>query len=255
MTMRTISSVLLILATALSSASAQVASTSSTPPTSKKDSLSSKVTTTGLVTVTVELNGLQPNEAVKLLREYVQDPRGSVSMAGGKLVLRDVSSGITLMKQVLADANHPVPAVTLTFELIQARDGAPTPNSAPASIDSVLRSVLRYNSYQVLGRATGSAGVDATFSQTVAIDSGNTAYSIMASIGSIRQSGGAGSVHLTVSLRRTPGDHSTPSETVISTGLDVPLGQSIVLGTTAVRGMVGALVLVVKPELLVAKKE
>jgi hypothetical protein len=64
-----------------------------------------------------------------------------------------------------------------------------------------------------------------------------------------------------VTLRRTgplaqptPGGRGGYGEIVLQTGLDVPLGQSVVLGTSAVTGLPGALVLVVRPQLLAAPR-
>ena len=87
-------------------------------------------------------------------------------------------------------------------------------------------------------------------------------YELTADIGTVRIGGptasdtsAKGSVHIKVTLGKTSppavGANTTRQwERIISTGLDVPLGHTVVLGTAATRMTGTALILTVKPELV-----
>jgi hypothetical protein len=240
-------------------------------------------------TKTVELRHLTPKEAVKLLSPYVKAKDGGVFDVGDNIsiiTMRDTPENIARMERVLAKYDHTPATIRVVFQLIEADTGprfATVGNDGRVSIDldSTLRSVLKFPSYRLLAQGVASVGEFAEIHQQLATRDSQWLYTLSASVGAIRisdaamvepqptraTSGGpmpaatvtlASTVHLDVSLNR----HGPPqpeaagqvartvNEEVIRTGLDVPIGHMVVLGTAATRSHGAALILTVKPELV-----
>ena len=230
-------------------------------------------------TKTVDLRHLKPKEAAKLLSPYVKAPSGGVFDVGDNIsviTLRDTPDNIAVMEQVLAKYDHTPATIRLVFQLIEADTGRQRgpADRVDADLDATLRSVLRFPSYRTVSRSVASVGEFVNLSQELPTDNRDKQwkYTLRASIGAIRVDDIAasgdrpGTVHLDVSLYRTPfpptvtrdPDGKTISynplgDGVMSTGLDVPLGQMVVLGTSATRSSGAALILTVKPELVPIK--
>ena len=225
-----------------------------------------------LETKTIELRHLKPIEAVKLLSPYVRSTGGGVFDVSEKILIvtvRDTPDNIAIMERVLAKYDHSPATIRLVFQLIEADTGNRMVATAGRSavsmdLDSTLRSVLKFPSYRLLAQGVATAGEFSNVSQRLANADGNFSYALTAEVGTIRLSDGpadqtAGTVNLRVFLDRSGteaiydgGKSSTRlvSDRVISTGLDVPLGHMVVLGTAATRATGVALILTVKPELV-----
>ena len=237
-----------------------------------------------LETRTIELRHLKPAEAVKLLSPYIKSTGGGVFDVSASMpivTVRDTPENLTLMERVLAKYDHTPATIRLVFQLIEADTGpklvsASNSRPLPVDLDSTLRSVLRFPAYRVIGHGIATAGEASWVTQKLANAEHGDTYDLNAEIGLIRlgenvsaglssvgigqvDSTATGTVSIKVTLSKIGSliasreNISRPSETIISTGLDVPLGHMVVLGTAATRTTGKALILTVKPELVRVK--
>jgi hypothetical protein len=188
------------------------------------------------------------------------------------ITIRDVPDNIARMEEVLAKYDHSPATVRFVFQLIEA-DTSPRMVSASnervsTDLDSTLRSVLRFPSYRLIGQGVATVGEFAIVSQLLAQSDPGAMYKLMGQVGTIRlqsttattpmgqvDTAAVGTVKLEMSLSRSgmavaSKNGGALTETLMSTGLDVPLGQTVVLGTAAGRNSGKALILTVKPELV-----
>jgi hypothetical protein len=239
-----------------------------------------------LETKTIELKHMKPDEAISLLRPYLVNIGGSVSGVAPNMpiiTIKDVPENLARMERVLAKYDHSPATIRLVFQLIEADTGprmvATSAEKLSSDLDATLRSVLRFSAYRLLAQGIATSGEYSTISQKLAKADDISYYSISAEVGTIRlsdvtlQADGAtmrnaaagqvvvdttavGSVHLKVQLSRQAEvkyENRPDYVSVISTGLDVPLGHTVVLGTAAAQKGGVALILTVKPELVRAK--
>jgi hypothetical protein len=204
-----------------------------------------------LETRTIQLRNLRATDAARLVSPYVRSARGGVYEAGDLQAITVVESPQILARiDSLIRENDRTPAVLVfRFQLITAND-TPGRDAAIASIDSTLRGLFRFKGYHLLGEGTTSAGENETFSMTIA--GGEERFALGGDVVAVR-AGTNGSARLRVRLARaTPGTYEgkpMQSETLLSTGLTVPIGQTIVLGSAAPGGANQALILTVRPEI------
>jgi hypothetical protein len=223
-------------------------------------------------TKTVELHHLKPKEAVKLLSPYVKAKDGGVFDVGDNIsiiTMRDTPENIARMERVLAKYDHTPQTIRLVFQLIEADTGprfttVGNDGRVPIDLDSTLRSVLKFPTYRLLAQGVASVGEFADVQQELPTRDSGWVYTLSANVGAIHIGDGAvaesdapkttaggpsvvrtaaSTVHVSVRLDRQ-------GQTVIATGLDVPLGHMVVLGTAATRSNGAALILTVKPELV-----
>jgi hypothetical protein len=233
---------------------------------------------------TIELKHLRPDEATNLLKPYIVNAYGSVTSVSPSMpiiTIKDIPENIARMEKVLAKYDHSPATIRLVFQLIEADTGprlvAASNNRVASDLDATLRSVLRFASYRVLGQGMATSGENSEIYQKLA--TADTVgwvytYDIRAVLGSIRLSdatlqasstrrvtSGAedvdttatGSVRLSVSLFKKSESDPKQAHTLMETGLDVPLGHTVVLGTAATGKGGVALILTVKPELVRGK--
>lgn len=232
-------------------------------------------------TKTIELRHLKPSEAVRLLRPYIVNTGGGVFDVSENIpivTIRDVPENIAKMEKVLAKYDHSPATIRLVFQLIEADTGprlvaaSTTRPAVSVDLDSTLRSVLRFPVYRLLSQGVATTGEFARVMQQMGNAGPGLTYNLMATIGAIKIRDAnslsvdpgklgpdtvvTGSVHIEVSLSREGAQRADGNrgvhESVLSTGLDVPLGHTVVLGTAAKSGGT-ALILTVKPELVRVK--
>jgi hypothetical protein len=182
---------------------------------------------------------------------------GGAQQATTRSVARDTARKIYPKATNLRSAEHPAASISLTFQLIAAED-APTRDPGLAGLDSLLRGVLRFNGYRLLGTAVVSAGEFADVTQTLTATD-QEAIKLSVSVRDVYLAGEASSVRLTVRMVR---NYGLPNSTMrgmyddlLTTGVTVPIGQTVVLGTAAVTGNVKALILTVKPQLAAVRSK
>jgi hypothetical protein len=240
-------SILLMMASLASPAMAQQASTSEQ---------NAKLKPTFVVR-TVPLHHLSSAEAMKLLSPYSQTPGGGVYEVSTKIravTIREVSSIFNEMMTVLAQYDRDPATVTLNFQLIAADNGT-TRDQAVAGLDSLLRGVLTFSVYRLRSTSGASASEGGIVSQSLAADGEPLSLSVQLS--DLRIDASAASVHLEVNLSRTNPvsvGRTVLSSNVLSTGVTVPVGQTVVLGTSTTDGGQKALILTVRPQLSQPKR-
>jgi len=202
---------------------------------------------------TVSLRHLSSSEAVKLLTPY------SVTAGGGvyevpkvrAVTIREVPRIYSDMMNVLEKYDREPATVVLNFQLVAA-EPTNTRDPAVASIDSLLRGVLKYSGYRLLGTAVATTGENRVVTQTIAGDSETLSLTVF--IDDVRVEGNDASVNLHVSLVK-PAIPSTTSVAgrapveLLSTGVTVPVGQTVLLGTSASENGQRALILTVRPQI------
>ena len=204
---------------------------------------------------TVPLHRLTSNEAVKLLSPYSQTAGGGVfevSPSVRAVTIREVPKVFAEMMLVLGQYDRDPASVTLNFQLIAA-ENSNTRDPGVAGLDSLLRGVLKYTGYRLLTTSVASASDGGIVTQTLSAD-GET-FTLQVFVNDMRVDGNDASVHLAVTLTRNgvPSKGQTPSQ-VLSTGVTVPVGQTVVLGTSATDIGQRALILTVRPQLVPVKK-
>jgi hypothetical protein len=156
------------------------------------------------------------------------------------------------MMAVLSQYDRDPASVTLNFQLIAA-ENTNTRDPGVAGLDSLLRNVLKYSGYRLLTTSVASASENGYVTQSLSADGDNFALAV--TVSDLRVEGNDASVHLSVNLTR----NAVPSKgqaaaAVLSTGVTVPVGQTVVLGTSGIDNGQRALILTVRPQLASTKK-
>jgi hypothetical protein len=197
------------------------------------------------VVTTIPLRYLDPEGAARFVMPYILSGEGRVSVAGGNIrgiTLRETADVTRRIEALLREQDRARMSVVLRFQLIRATDTL-AHDSALADVDSTLRSLLRFKGNRLAGEALtvvderqdfraglpGRMSVDGEISGIDAVD---------------------GRVQMKVSLsgdaRMILSKDATGREVLISTGLTVPMGHTVVLGTSNAEG--STYVLTVRPE-------
>jgi hypothetical protein len=218
-----------------------------------------RASTADIVVKTVTLRHLSSNDATQLLAPYVQTPGGGVFPVPGvrAVTIREVPRVFTEMQKILATYDRSPATVTLNFQLIAAEEVGPR-DPAIAGLDSLLRGVLKYSGYRLLRTTVANATEHSGVSQSLAAD--QEMLTLKAFVEEIRTDGSDGSVRLTVSLDRdavpaTPTKPGVMGKELLSTGVSVPIGHTVVLGAAAADGGNRAFILTVRPQLVNEKRE
>ncbi len=240
------------LALAAGAASAAAQQTGATRP-SRLDTLTVSVYKGDFIVKTVPLHHLRSSDAVKLLTPYVQSAGGGVFEVPsvGAVTIRETPRIYDQMLSVLEKYDHEPATIVLNFQLVSAEQ-TNTRDPAVAGVDSLLRGVLKYSGYRLLGTAVATVGEDHGVVQTLAGD--NETLGLDVSVREVRVEGNAASVNLVVTLYKPP---ISPAlnvvgrgpVTLLQTGVTVPTGQTVLLGTSSSDNGQRALILIVRPQL------
>jgi type II secretory pathway component GspD/PulD (secretin) len=212
-----------------------------------------------VVVKTITLRHLSSVEAMQLLQPYVQTKDGGVYAVPNvrAVTIREVPKVFAEMERVLASYDRSPATVTLNFQLIAA-ENTNTRDPAVAGLDSLLRGVLKYSGYRLLRTTVANASENERVSQALSGD--QDSYTLRVLVTEIRTDGPEASVHLTVALEQdmfvtTPvGKTPTAGKDLLSTGVTVPIGHTVVLGAAAAGGGDRALILTVRPQLVEGKR-
>jgi hypothetical protein len=215
----------------------------------------------GMTVKTVPLHHLSSAEAVKLLSPYIKSANGGVfevSPSIRAVTIREFPATFSEMMAVLNTYDREPASVTLNFQLISAENTA-TRDASLAGLDSLLRGVLRYTGYRLIGTSVAAASEHGRISQTLAGEDG--IYSLSVDVDDVRVDGSAASVRIGVMLWQRS------NKVLLQTSVTVPIGQTVVLGTTsaapAAHDSLGvgrassnqqALILTVRPQLANTKR-
>ena len=209
-----------------------------------------------LVTRTIALRHLRAEDAARLVSPYVRSPRGGVYDAGAvqAVTVVETASTVAVIDSIIRDNDVSPVVLGFRFQLI-AGDDTPARDPAIDSIDATLRGLFRFKGYHLLGEGTATAGEGANFSLTMA--GGEGRFALSGDVIAV-QAGTGGSVRLRIQLAEATGrmyqGKTAESEVLMTTGLTVPLGQTVVLGSAAPGGKSQALILVVRPTVAIPSR-
>lgn len=193
-------------------------------------------------TRTFRLHELSASNAANLLDPYVSAIEGStMSLVEGEseaVTIRLTPVALDRIEEVLAEFDRPTPTLDVRFRIIEA-DGFETDEDALAEVLPALREVLNFEGYRSLGEVQAMVSSYGHVQQVISVD--EERFTINASTGEVRMSGDAGSVELTVSL------HDLHGREILSTRVTVPVGRTVVLGTSKPLPERGAYILTVEP--------
>ena len=217
---------------------------------------------------TFALRHLDREQAGRLLTPYVYEPNAAVfpGATSHEITVRASRRTLQIVDSLLREHDLPRATVTLKFQLYAAVDSGG--EQLPQDLGPALRSTFRFNGYRLLSQGSISTSEDAQFSTTLGaagMQGDATLYRVSGAVESI---GGKanGSIPLAIRLNEVS-PAGTPGPEVFSTGLAVPLGQTVVLGSGAVGAYVPvkgeprperrtqALILAVHPEVVSAKPD
>jgi len=208
---------------------------------------------------TFHLKQMHPDQAAKLISPYVQGVNSGAFSAGDNIraiTVRASASVLAVVDSVLQANDHKPATVMLRFQLIAAEDSV-VHDAAIADVDAALRGLFRFRGYRLL--AEGAAAVaegSETFSLTMNAASEPpqlARFTVTGQMGNLTSTSAGHSVDLRLNLTgpkvRDGVGGATPS-TEFFTGLTVPIGQTVVLGSAAASGTTGTVILAVRAELV-----
>ena len=192
------------------------------------------------VVKTLALHHLSNADAVKLLMPYSK--YGQVFEVGPSIhavTVRAPTSSIAEMERLLAEYDRSPITLTLSFQLIGA-DETNTRDASLVGLDSLLRGVLKFSGYKLLSTAVANVGERSYATQRLAGDQED--YQLTVELTDVRTEGAEASAHLKVTLATL----SRTASALFETGVTVPMGNTVVLGTAASHGTEKALILTVR---------
>jgi len=254
---------LLMVASALTTAllAAQAVPTPPTRPIDRELILARE-----LVTRTIQLRNLKAVDAARLVSPYVRSPQAGVYEAGSVQAITVIETEQVLARidSLIREIDRSPAVLSFRFQVIAAND---TPGRDPAieSLDATLRGLFRFKGYHLIGEGTTSASESEGFSLTIAAGEDRFVLNgeVLAVQPHLAQALGVspttgGGVRVRVRLARMSGGtyqgKPMESESLLSTGLTVPLGQTVVLGSGAPGGPNQALILTVRPEIAIPSR-
>lgn len=192
-----------------------------------------------LETRTFELHDLAPGEVSDLLQPYVYPDResapGMLSVGSEAVTVRELPENLDRIAAVLARYDQSEPGLRLRFRVIEA-DGFRGADTAIAEVQSELEKLFQFRGYRLAASGVLRGLVHREFNQQ--LGGAPAQYGIDGEI--LRVS--AESVAMRVALWRNH-DH------MFNTSVNVPIGQTVVLGSGQPGGDAPAAILVVTPEL------
>ena len=206
-----------------------------------------------LVTRTIALRYLAPVDAARLVSPYVRSPQGGVFEASAvrAITVTETAPVIARIDSLIRENDRSQAVLALRFQLIAA-DDTPAQDPAIEPIATTLRGLFRFKGYRLLGEGSTTAGERESFSLTVA--AGEDRFALAGEVAAV-QGTSPGSTQIRVRLSRASGGtfqgKPLELETLMSTGLTVPLGQTVVLGSAAPGGTTKAIILAVHPEVAI----
>jgi hypothetical protein len=188
---------------------------------------------------TFDLAYLDSEEAGRIIGPYVNPP-GMIETFPSGITVRERPEVLHRIAEVLAEYDVAKPGVRLYFQLIEA-DGFTGEDERIADVEQVLRDLFRFEGYRLVDEARLALVERARSSQEIA--GPNATYDLVTFLSDVRTDGDGGDVTMMVSLSEgVMGD-------AIATTLTVPVGETVVLGSS--RGAGGpTLILTVRPELI-----
>lgn len=239
--------VLLLLAAPLSAQSQRTAATATKASPAPQPDLTER---------TYKLVHLNPRDAAQLVAPYVHPVYGgSVYEAGSirAITIRETPAALSRIEALLKEHDSPAVTLVLRFQLIAAEN---TQNRDPAiaAVEAQLRDLFRFPGYRLLSEATATASAGEQFNLLIPAD--DERFQLNGHVMSVSTAEGDQTARLRVSLERPVPvalqGKALPGS-ILGTGLSVPIGQTVVLGSSTPGGNIQAIILVVRPEIVPKK--
>ena len=220
-----------------------------------------------LVIRTFPLQHLSNSDAAKLVAPYMLTHVPTAAFATAEvfeagnavhaITVRADAEVIARVDSLLTANDRPRATVIFRFQVIAATDSA-VRDPAISVLDAELRNLFRFNGYRLLSQNSAWVDDGENFSATMRGADGYTLL-VAGQLRSVRRDGAKGNVQMTIGLERTTremelmGIRQTISapQSLLSTGLSIPLGQTVVVGSAMTGGNSPALILTVRPELAI----
>lgn len=200
-----------------------------------------------LETRTFEVRYLPTHRVDDLIAPYVFTERegtpGMMSATEGAVTVRETADNLDQIARVLEQYDRPNPTVRLHFQIIEA-DGSADADPAIADVERELRRLFRFDGYDLVAETQVTAIQGTGVRQMVATREREDGFLIEGGVNEVRARGEEPTVSLDVQLS---GSRTGP---ILQTSVTVPAGHSIVLGTANTPQHEGALILVVRAEIL-----
>lgn len=213
---------------------------------------------------TFALRSLPAADAAKLVAPYVQSPLGGVFDVSGAraITVRERASVIATIDSVLREFDPSPVVVRLTFQLIETTSNTQR-DPAIAPVETALRGLFKFQGYRLLAESTILASAIGDFASTMA--NGEDRFGLSGAISRVT-TGKDATVRLTVALRPSPTPRTATAgaesneaaatqmlamfsqRDILSTGLTMPLNQTVILGSGAPDAGDRVLILVVRSE-------
>lgn len=229
----------------------------------------------GFVVRTFALQTLSPGAAASLLAPYINSVPGGfagVYEAGGSIkaiTVRAPKEVLSTADSVLRIYDAAPPTIALHFKLIAANDSG-THDAAISEIDATLRQMFRFTGYRQIADGTTTISPSTQLNSfDMSFAGGGTDCYLRGIIGASSGLGANLSQYLTISLYANPPAGSAALQgagvtngrglgpgqrLILSTGLNVPIGQTVVIGGATGNDAGRTLILTVRPELVPIKR-
>jgi hypothetical protein len=219
-----------------------------------------QMTADTLIVRTISLQFLSNADAAKLASPYI--PPGytyaGVFEAGQAVHAITVKAPARMLVRIdsLIKASDRAPnTVTLRLQVIAAVDSS-VRDASIGELDAELHNLFRFSGYRLLSQNTVSVSEGSPFMATMRGPNG-VQLTVEGSVGAVRRDA-ARSVQVYVHLRANarmqrvvaglPESGAMP-EDLLQTGLSIPMGQTVVVGSAISSNSTAAIILTVRPEL------
>lgn len=200
-----------------------------------------------LETQTFELQYMNPSEAVEMIAPYVYPERegaaGLVTHFTNGVTVRETRENLARIQEVLTNYDLATPAVRLHFQVIEANGFSGT-DARIADVQRVLEDLFRFEGYRLLAEPKMAAMEGSGSTQMIAVEGvegeEEGSYYLEARVEDVRGRGETGSVVLGVQFVGGMGGR-------IETSMAVPVGKTVVLGSSGFRSG-STVILTVRPE-------
>jgi len=194
-------------------------------------------------TRTFEIQHIDPGEAMAMIRPYVYEERaaspGQVTAFRGGITVRETPENLDRIARVVSEYDRPKPGVRLHFQVIEA-DGFESTDPRIEDVRAALDELFRFGGYRLVTE-TQIAAMEGTGSSQ-SFSEGDLNFQLRAEVLEVRGSEAHGSVRVAVTLMANDG-----SAGYVETALAVPVGQTVVLGSSKPRNA-PTMILTVRPE-------
>lgn len=177
---------------------------------------------------TFTLQHLTPADAQSLLVPYARSDGSMIYRAEGAIkavTVRESATQMTEIERVLKQHDRVPASVLLRFQLIEGLDTAHT-DPVLAELLAALEPVLRYRGYRLVGEGIVTVTDQQIFRQT--LGSGRHTVALTAEVQEMRLTEDGGAIRLHVRVDPVPSGKGP----LLETGLTVPIGQTVLLGST-----------------------